>query len=188
VVYISPSSVQLRTFINQPGTDTSDKILFADYMSNIAVPERYENYTNEVTHVIAWGAGPAGAQAYQTATDTERETRSRWRHREYSFNAGNISDSTALQEIARRELNARRPVRRFSCELLDVSPNAIYGYHWRHGDKVKVSNEGQLYTGIVRNVELSWKEEGIYPETRGTETFRARFEFQDMAGGGGVVA
>jgi len=185
VTYKNPTSLEFRTFVDQPGTDCTigNKSQFADWWGNIANPIMEEDYSEEFNSVYAWGAGNPGHQDLASGTDSDRTGRSIWALREYSFHAGNVRSGEGLDAIRKTELRRGRPRLSFTCNLLDTFENSVYGVHWGFGDKVGVIFNSRRYEGIVRGVDIQYQAQTAYQEER--EMLNAMFIYDDVISGGG---
>jgi hypothetical protein len=171
----SPTSLQFRTYTDQPGVDTTDRILFSDVRGNIAFPKLSEKYSGEYNVVNAYGMGEPPYQMKSQQEDTTRSGRSLWARREYSFYVGNISFLALLYE-AKAELGFGKPNLAFSCKLLDTHPSALYGIHWNYGDRVRVEFNGKTYDGLVNRLEVD------YNAIRGERKFMGGFVYTRSIG------
>lgn len=156
-----------RTWINQPGRDLIDKIVFSLERGNLSNPRLSYDYSDMATLVYATGQGQQSNRIVQAAEDDILRTISRVAHTE-KFRHSSGDTIALVQSDANDELLRHRPRVNFSASISDT-PLVRYGRDWQLGDKVTVSYAGIQLDTIIRSVR-------VRVEPSGQETIDSRVE------------
>lgn len=170
VVTGSSISFQFQTFINQPGMDVSDRVVFDEQYGNMADPELEYDYSDETNYVYAAGQGEQANRNIQQVYDADRYSTSRWNRCEGSQDARNQDSTWGVVSAGDSALAAGRPKIRFSATPLDTA-GTRFGRDWDHGYKVRARYEGVEFDSIIRVVTIT-------VDGKGVEDIKARLEYE----------
>lgn len=161
------TATEFQTWINQPGRDLSNDIIFSLERGNLSNPKLSYDHTEEVTQVYAGGQGLDTDRVVQTANDSDRYNLSRLNYIE-KFRHSQGDTSAVVLSDARDELERHRPRFTFSADISDT-PRIRYGRDWNIGDKVGVDYAGIQFSTIIRSVHVK-------VDPSGQETISSRVE------------
>lgn len=149
-------SFELRTYVNQRGTDRSTGaalVQFSVAKRNLADPAIEYDYRNEANYITAGGQGTGDDRILSTQYDPARLGLSPYARREKWVD----SRKTTADNIAGEALEAlwaNRPQRIVSGNVVNI-PGCEYGTHWYHGDRVtQVSPRGDAYAALINAVSI----------------------------------
>lgn len=164
-------SFQFRTYIGQPGSDVSSRVIFDQESGSLANPFLEYDYANEVNYVYAGGQDVEAARNVQQVYDSSRYGISQWARCEGFADARAQSTDDGVREAGRARLEEGRPRRRLGGVPIDTKA-CKFGRDWRWGDKVTARYRGQEFSTIIRVIAI-----GL--DQRGRETIQARLDWED---------
>lgn len=159
VVATAPNSFEFRTFTNQRGADRSwpagnNPVILSAEFGNLRTPKIVKDYRNEVNVAYAGGKGEGAARPIRTWVDQVRVDGSVWNRRE-SFKSASSCDTTAcIDALSQQELEGGRPLRTFTCELVDT-PGTRYGLNLGFGDRLSAVFEGEWFDVYVDVIKVA---------------------------------
>lgn len=159
VVGSSSITFEFRTFINQPGQDVSDTVIFDEDSGNLLEPELEIDYSREENYIYATGQGVEETRNVQQVYDTARIGQSIWGRMEGEADSRTQDTSNAVTASGNSALWEGQPKTRFTGKLADTEGTAFVK-HWDVGDKVKVKFPPIELTSIVRAATLSVDQDG----------------------------
>lgn len=165
---VSPEDFELRTWINQPGQDLTDEVVFSLERGNLDNPSLTYDYTQEVTVVYSGGQGQGTGRMLAIITDTTRINSSVFNRREVFHDARNSETLNAVISEGKSRMAEGVPILRFTGDIRDT-PKTRYGVDWRLGDRVTVSYKGQQFDSIINAVR-------VRVDGGGQETITAKVE------------
>jgi hypothetical protein len=147
------------TNTGQPGADLtsgSNQVVFSQERKNMKNPRYREDWADSANFIYGAGPGQASARIIETAEDTVRSKAGIFARREgYAEARNQKADSTAVQDNANSELEARRPLREFRSETVDVA-GSRFGVDWDLGDKVIAEYLDFRFKAIIRNAQITY--------------------------------
>lgn len=161
VVLADPNAVELqfRTYISQRGVNhswpngTPPVVLDADLgtLANVQVGVSYKDVASYV-----YAGGPAIQDVRSVATDENDPVMalSPFARQEVYIDGTQLTDATALQQLATAEIRKRRPLRVFTAELVEKE-NVLRGVHWNYGDLLAAVWRSQYYTVRVNKIGIT---------------------------------
>lgn len=182
IVCPTESTLEFRAYADQRGVDrrfsTGNGLLFAEARGNLANAILTVDAINEVTLVVAGGAGrdlidvsvPDYGLANRVASDTTRMGESIFGRIEAFVDSGNATDLTQIQGDAQAAVRAGRPVISATAELQETD-QCIRGIHFDYGDVVTVEVRGTQYDMRLDVLEVSLQ--------GGVESTKASFFYDD---------
>lgn len=174
VVYPTPSTFEFQTFINQRGLDRTsgrNSVELSVENGTLDNVSLRQDWRDEVTYVYGGGQGESSTRVIKTAEDTARSGRSIFGRREGWYDGSNYSIEAALQSATNAALEAGKPKRHFSGEIVDTEDNR-FGKDWGLGDRVIA-----LFDTERINVEITSVKGTVNSD--GKETITARLEHVD---------
>lgn len=163
VVSASEIGFEFQTFVHQRGQDRTynveNPVLFSKEWGNLTSPILEEDYTDEWNYVYAGGQGEGADRVIEEQEDSKRIGASIWNRREKFSDARDLGTSDKVAYRARQKLDEGKPVKRFTCSLLDT-PQARYGLDWGFGDRVVVSYRSKQFDGAIQALRMTLDREG----------------------------
>lgn len=153
MVPVNSDEFQLRTWINQPGQDLTDKVIFSQERGNLDSPELVYDYSQEVTVVYAGGLGRGTARTLAIVTDTDRIYTSIFNRREVFKDARNADDLNSVIDEGKTRMIEGLPFMRFTGDIRST-PSTRYGVDWNLGDRISVNYKGQQFEATVNKVRV----------------------------------
>lgn len=166
IVAPAPDGYEFRTYTGQRGVDHRfptglSPVLLDPDAGSVGEAELELDYRDEVTFAKAGGQGEGTARTIGSYQDPTRTGVSPFRWREVFADATQTADTTVLTGVARAQVRASRPRKRFRGKLISTT-DAQYGVHWGWGDLVTVQAEGDLFDCRVDAVSVTVKAGGEY--------------------------
>jgi len=159
VVTKSSITFQFRTYINQPGQDVTNKVIFEEAANNLANAELEYDYSDETNYIYATGQGQEAAREVQQIYDTTRINQSIWGRIEGEADSRDQDSANGVSTSGRMALWDGRPKIRFTSTPLDTE-GTPFGIAWDWGDKVTTKFDVVQFDSIVRAVTLSVDQSG----------------------------
>lgn len=148
VVAPTTSTLELRTYAGQRGADRTvtggQPVILSEESGTLTDLVLVEDYTGEVTFVVAGGSGVGAARLIATASDATRMARSPFGRIEVFGDYTNIADAATLQDRADALLRAGRPRITMSASLVETDA-ATRGIHYDLGDILTAQAFGAVY-------------------------------------------
>lgn len=161
IVPLGECQFKVYSYTTVPGMDRTGKhpVIFGLEWGNLSEPELTLDYTDEVTHVYAGGKGVQSAREIVEVSSAARTSRSPWGRREAFVDARNETDTAAITALANARLEKGKPRLKFTGTLLDTE-QAVYGFDWNFGDRVKISYHRQQFSVLVVAMEGEHTQDG----------------------------
>ena len=152
----SLASFELRTYINQRGSDVSSKVTFSPANKNLLKGFYEEDYRQHRNWIYALGQDTGANRHVMQAKDTAQLAKSVYALREQSINSNltATSNDTSLQNEANAGLWQYRPMVNIGGQIVDL-PACAYGSDWHFGDKVTVTVDEITTTALVNAVTIN---------------------------------
>lgn len=148
IIAPTESTLEARTYVGQRGNDhregTAQPVIFAVDRGNLENAILTEDYSNEVTVVIAGGQGQMGYRMVIVRADTERITATPFNRIETFLDMSNVSDELQLYAQADARLRAGRPMITLDADLVETA-GTTRGIHYDLGDMVTIEYGGKKY-------------------------------------------
>jgi hypothetical protein len=154
VVSSNSISFMFQTYINQPGQDVSDRVVFDILQGNLKNPQLVYDYSEEQNYIYAAGQGEGASRNIQQVYDSARYDQSIWGRIEGFADARNQTSNNGIREAGRAALEEGRPKINFTCELIDTE-GTRFGRDWDYGYKVKTKYKNVEFSSIARAVTIS---------------------------------
>lgn len=160
VVSTTSSGLEFRTYKTLRGINHT----FPNGINPVTLSPDYGNLSNvtlafdrsqEVTAVLAGGAGIGVERIATDALSTPRITESPLNRREVFIQVNNTENDNSVYSEAQAALRAGRPVRTFSGEMVNIPGTCEYRVHWSLGDKVTVSFDGDSFDCTIDGVSVT---------------------------------
>lgn len=153
---VNPDSItfEFRTFINWPGQDVSDTVIFDQDSGNLLNPELEYDYSREENYIYATGQGLQDNRDVQQVWDAARIGQSIWGRMEGEADSRNQDDPDSVTASGNDKLWDGRPKIRFTGQLMDTE-GTTFVKHWDVGDLVTVNFPPINFQAIVRAATLS---------------------------------
>lgn len=120
VVSSNSISFLFQTYINQPGQDVSDRVVFDLNQGNLKNPSLVYDYSEEENYIYSAGQGEQADRNVQQVYDATRYGQSIWGRIEGFADARNQTSDNGVREAGRAQLEEGRPKINFTCELIDT--------------------------------------------------------------------
>ncbi len=168
---VSSNSITFKfiTYINQPGQDVSDRVVFSQDRGNLQEPSLTYDYSEEENYIYAAGQGEETSRNVQQVYDTTRYGASIWNRCEGFADARNQNSDNGVREAGRSQLEEGRPKISFTANLIDTE-GTRFGRDWDYGYKVKTKYKNIEFSSIIRAVTISVDSKG--------EKISARAEYE----------
>lgn len=163
-------TLTFRTWINQPGQDMTNKVIFEEAANNLANTELEYDYSDEVNYIYATGQGEGADREVQQVYDTARIGQSVWGRIEGEADSRNQSTPDAVYGSGQTALWEGRPKIRFTGTPLDTK-GTPFGTAWDVGYKVTTKFETIQFDSIIRAVTLAM-------DSNGKKSIDARLDFE----------
>lgn len=150
---------EFRTFINQPGQDVSDTVIFDQDSGNLLNPELEYDYSREENYIYATGQGTQENRDVQQVWDATRMGQSIWGRMEGEADSRNQENPDEVTASGNDKLWDGRPKIRFTGSLADTE-GTTFVKHWDVGDLVTVNFSPINFQAIVRAATLSVDSDG----------------------------
>lgn len=157
-----------RTFIKTRGRDLTSQVKVSEEAGTLANPGLTQDWRDEVTRLYLGAGGKASNRYVAEMADSVREALSIFNRREAFVDATNFTTSGQISEKGRAELWKKRPIRRFSGDLIDAPTNR-FGIHWNFGDRITALFEDEQYAVDIMALQ------GVYQD--GHEELNCRLEY-----------
>lgn len=150
--------LEFQTYTGQRGRDRglgSDNPLILSVKNGTLADLIYEeDARDEENYIYAGGQGEESARTIKTAQNDGRIRLSPFNRREGWVEARQYATDSGVQAAADTELYGRRARRRISGTVVN-SPGAVYGLHWRWGDKAVVADQDIKINCRIETVGVS---------------------------------
>ncbi|NJN65458.1 MAG: hypothetical protein HC884_01475 [Chloroflexaceae bacterium] len=166
VVAPTPATLRFETYAQVRGTDHSrsnsrgmEPVVLSVEMGTLTDVVRSVEWREEVTAVYVAGQGARAAREVVEVTDTARAALVPFGRRETLHDARQVAVTTGLTDEGHARLQAGQPADTFSARVVS-RPAALYGVHWRFGDRVTAEFGGEVMTCRVEQVQVSVTRDG----------------------------
>lgn len=159
IVNSSSINFEFRTFINWPGNDVSDTVIFDQDSGNLLNPELEIGHSREENYLYATGQGTQDNRDVQQVWDATRIGQSIWGRMEGEADSRNQGDPDGVTASGNDKLWDGRPKIRFTGQLADTEGTTFIG-HYDVGDLVTVNFPPINFQAIVRAATLSVDDNG----------------------------
>lgn len=153
VVSSNSINFEFQTYINQPGQDVTEKVVFDRDRGNLENPVLEYDYSTEVNYVYAGGQGEGQARNIQQVSDEDRYNISQWNRCEAFADARQQSTNNGVREKGRALLESGRPKRKLSGIPIDTE-GTRFGIDWDFGYKVRAIYRDEEFDSIIRSVVI----------------------------------
>lgn len=150
---------EFRTFINYPGNDVSDTVIFDQDSGNLLTPELEYDYSREENYIYATGQGIQENRDVQQVWDAARIGQSIWGRMEGEADSRNQDNPDSVTASGNDKLWDGRPKIRFTGGLMDTE-GTTFVKHWDVGDLITVNFPPIQLQSIVRAATLSVDSDG----------------------------
>jgi hypothetical protein len=157
---VSPARGQFafRTYTGARGTDHTfpagvNPVVLSPETGTLTQVDRTFDYEDEFSVVYAAGQGVEAERLVAEAIDTARSSASPFGRRERLVDARQIADVDELAAEAQAALAAGHPRRTFQAMVVSM-PGMAYGRHWRWGDRVTASFDGEIIDCHIDELEV----------------------------------
>lgn len=148
IVAVTESLLELRTYATLRGVDhrasSSAPVILSEDAGSLANCQLTIDRSDEVTVAIVGGTGEGTQRLVRTSIDTTRIADSPLNRIEQFGDYSNVSDATALQDIADALVRAGRPRVEFTADVVETG-GATRGIHYDLGDMVTAEFRGVQY-------------------------------------------
>jgi hypothetical protein len=145
IVYVTPSTLQFRTYQNQRGLDhgrdSGDIVTVSRERKNLEEPDLTEDHTDEWTYIYAGGQAEGGGDIIATASNTVEMGLSPFNRRE-KWLSSNATTSDAVQADADLAVMTYRQKYSLSGRIIDTA-GCLDGVHYRWGDRIYAEYRGK---------------------------------------------
>ena len=159
VVYNGTLPLLFKTFVNQRGSDITDRVALSAEAGNIANPSLDFDWTNEVTACYVAGKGEGANRIVGSATNTARLNESVWSRREMITENYQLDIEASLDAEAAGHLDKNSPKIVFNGEIVDTE-GTLYGINWNYGDKLRAAYLGYEFDCRVLGYTIEYKNTG----------------------------
>ena len=166
---LSPTSIsfEFRTYTGQPGADMTARAVFSQEGRNLRDPFIEYDYSEEINYIYAGSPGVFDARRIDQRYDEDRINASAWNRCE---GFGDAREGGGISYNKLRALLDETKPNVWAGGIPVDTPSTTFGYHWNHGDKVRMKYRNQEFDCIVRSTVLSMRD--------GEETIDARLEYE----------
>lgn len=158
IVAPTETTLELRTYATVRGVDhrasSGAPVILSEDAGSLANCHLTIDRSDEVTVAIAGGAGESTQRLIRTSIDTTRIAESPLNRIEQFGDYSNVSDATALQNIADAMVRAGRPRIEFTADVVETS-GATRGIQYDLGDMVTAAFRGAQYDTRVDVIEVA---------------------------------
>lgn len=158
IVAPTETTLQLRTYAVVRGVDhtaTSERpVILSQESGSLANCRLVIDRSEEVTFAIAAGTGEESQRLIATAFDPLRIVESPFNRIERFGDYSNVSDASALQDVADAMVRAGRPRIEFTADVVETG-GATRGIHYDLGDMVTASFRNQQYDCRLDVIEVA---------------------------------
>lgn len=159
VVNSDSITFEFRTFINWPGNDVSDTVIFDQDSGNLLNPELEYDYSREENYIYATGQGLQENRDVQQVWDPIRMGQSIWGRMEGEVDSRNQENPDEVTASGNDKLWDGRPKIRFNGQLMDTE-GTTFVKHWDVGDLITVNFPPIQLQSIVRAASISVDSDG----------------------------
>jgi len=158
IVAPTESTLQLRTYATVRGEDhrasSAQPVILSEDAGSLANCLLVVDRSEEITFAIAGGSGEKTQRLIRTSLDAARMAESPFNRVEQFGDYSNVSDATALQNLADAMVRAGRPRIEFSANVVETA-GATRGIQYDLGDMVTAAFRGQQYDSRLDVVEVA---------------------------------
>lgn len=158
VVATSESTLELRTYANQRGTDhtagSAQPVILSPETGSLANCRLIIDRSEEVTFAVAGGGNVGTERLIATSLDVARMAESPLNRLEAFGDYNNITDPAALQDVADAMVRAGRPRIEFFADVMETD-GATRGIHYDYGDKLTGAFRGLQYDSRLDVIEVA---------------------------------
>jgi len=158
IVAPTEQTLQLRTYATVRGVDhrasSAQPVILSEDQGSLANCQLTVDRSEEVTFAVAGGSGEKTQRLIRTSLDATRMAESPLNRIEQFGDYSNISDATALQNIADAMVRAGRPRIEFTADMVETDA-ATRGIHYDLGDMVTAAFRNQQYDSRLDVIEVS---------------------------------
>lgn len=158
IVAPSEQTLELRTYATVRGVDhrasSAAPVILSPDAGSLANCKLTIDRSAEVTFAIAGGAGEQEQRLIATALDTARMGESPFNRIEQFGDYSNISDASALQDVADAMVRAGRPRIEFTADVVETD-GATRGIHYDLGDMATAAFRNQQYDCRLDVIEVA---------------------------------
>lgn len=158
VVATSESTLELRTYANQRGTDhtagSAQPVILSPETGSLANCRLVIDRSEEVTFAVAGGANVGTERLIATSFDATRIAESPLNRIEVFGDYNNITDLAVLQDLADALVRAGRPRIEFTADVVETD-GATRGIHYDYGDKLTGAFRGLQYDSRLDVIEVA---------------------------------
>lgn len=158
IVATSESTLELRTYANQRGTDhtagSAQPVILSPESGSLANCRLIIDRSEEVTFAVAGGGNVGTERLIATSLDAARMAESPLNRVEAFGDYNNITDPAALQDVADAMVRAGRPRIEFFADVVETD-SATRGIHYDYGDKLTGAFRGSQYDSRLDVIEVA---------------------------------
>ncbi len=158
IVAPTETTLELRTYADVRGVDhtatSAQPIVLSPDAGSLANCRLIIDRADEVTFAVAAGAGEQSERLTATTYNATRASASPFNRIEQFGDYSNVSDATALQNIANAMVRAGRPRTEFTADVVETDA-ATRGIQYDLGDMVTASFRGQQYDCRLDVIEVA---------------------------------
>lgn len=152
IVAAGSTALQFQVWVGQPGTVRTSPLLS---LESGTLRSASWGFDRDGTQNVVYGLGQEFGGARQVAAVfVPAATATPFSRREVTLDARNAVLTSELTAEARSELLRNQPKDVIVAELANVQ-GALYGVHWKYGDRVSVLVGGKRYAGMVDSIQVS---------------------------------
>jgi hypothetical protein len=160
VVAPTPSTLRFETYAQVRGTDHSrgnsrgmEPVVLSVETGTLTDVVRSVEWREEITAVYVGGQGARESRAVVEVSDAARAARVPFGRCEVLHDARQVAMTEGLTSEGHTRLREGQPAVTFSAQVVN-RPSALYGVHWRFGDRVTAEFEGEVLTCRVDQVQV----------------------------------
>lgn len=169
IVATSESTLELRTYANQRGTDhtasSAQPVILSPETGSLANCRLIIDRSEEVTFAVAGGGNVGTERLIATSLDAARMAESPLNRIEDFGDYNNITDPAALQDVADAMVRAGRPRIEFFADVVETD-GATRGIHYDYGDKLTGAFRGLQYDSRLDVIEVAVGGGGQYSRAK----------------------
>ncbi len=159
VVSTNSISFIFQTYINQPGQDVSNRVVFNMQWGNLNNPQLVYDFSEEENYIYAAGPGERADRNVQQVYDSVRYNQSIWSRIEGFADARSQTANNQIREAGRAVLEEGKPKINFSATLIDTE-GTRFGRDWDYGYRVITQYKNIQFSSIIRAVTISVDSKG----------------------------